>query len=100
MLDAEQVEARGIKKSYGHGYTSANEELRHWIEDVLVPDAAKLNLFRLELPKVDKAPTKMKKWECDEKCFSFRCAKEITALCTTCNTPFVLDSPDAKVDNG
>ena len=90
VMTPEEVEVSpNHKKSYGHGYTKAGEELRHWIETELCPDAKKLNLFRLEIEKTVKAPTKGKKWECGEGCFTFRCAKDITAMCTTCNTPFV-----------
>ncbi len=75
--------------SYGYGYTTPSPEMRTMIEEEFVPDMEKLNLFRITMPARETAPTKNKKWECGDGCFSFRCAKDITAMCTTCNTPFV-----------
>ena len=71
--------------SRGYAYTQPSPELLARITNELQPDVAKFALFRLATFK-GKAPTKMKKWECE--CTVVRCATILDATCDDCAEKF------------
>ena len=76
--------------SVGYGITHAGPELLEKIEKEFVPDVAKFNLFRTELPVREKTPTKSKRWECScEKPQVVRSSADLQITCDLCGSNLV-----------
>jgi len=78
-----------VKKSghYGYAFTKPTEVWEKQLKK-FKPDKNAFVLFRNSVGTKEKAPTKMKLWECS--CgVKVRCAVELNAVCKDCETPFV-----------
>lgn len=76
-----------VNKSGRNGWceTEASEDLQRVIDRIKV-DYKLFELYRV-VEKRTTAPTKMRKWTCE--CTIVRCATDLHAQCTECNTQFV-----------
>jgi SprT-like family len=79
-----------VEKDHRIGWsnTSLGPELAAFVSS-LNPKDEVFAVFRVAEPERPKQPTKMKKWVCTCPVI-VRCAVKLTAVCTTCNAPFVL----------
>ena len=85
---AEQYGLQCLEKTSinGHGLTALSPVMEARIIAELQPNDKVFTMYRLTVPK-GKSKSKMRKWECG--CMVIRAAKEVTAVCTACDEPFV-----------